>query len=237
MTAAPQIPPCTGAQWRVRELTLLRQLVQRLDEHGSPDPVLCAMLARMAELLGLERSRIVLPAPDGAPARIAMAHGLDDTETARGIYAPGEGVTGLALACGRPVLVPDIDADPRFLARSVDRAALPGGPLAFLALPIQWELRTVGVLACHRSRRSDRPLEDDMALLRVLAALAGQRLRPPTPAALVRGYLPATSHSAEELERVLALHDGRQARAARALGLSLRQFGYRLRKARAVRGG
>ena len=49
-------------------------------------------------------------------------------------------------------------------------------------------------------------------------------------APLVRDYLPAHSHTIEELKSTLALHRGNQSRAAQALGLTVRQFGYRLRK-------
>ena len=78
------------------------------------------------------------------------------------------------------------------------------------------------------------------ALRRLLAGGAPPSAPPyPSPYAtrtplgpLVRGYLPVHSHTAAELEHALALHDGNQSRAARALGLTVRQFGYRLRKAR-----
>lgn len=228
-------PPRTGAQWRLLELQLLGLLMQQLGETGTPDPLLRAMLAQMDALLGLERGRIVLVPLGDTHARIHLAHGLTDEEVQRGVYAVGEGVTGLVLASGQAVLVHDIDAEPRFLARSVVRDKLPDEGQAFLALPLQVGARTVGVLSCHRSRLPDRTLDDDLALLRVLAALAAQRLRGDMVRPLVRPYLPAHSHSLQELEHALALHGNRQAGAAHALGLTLRQFGYRLRKARAAR--
>lgn len=233
MAALSLPPPSSGAQWRARELQLLELLVQRLGDTGTPDPLLGTMLQQMDALLNLQRARIVLVMPGDTHARIHLAHGLSEAEIGRGIYALGEGVTGLVLASGQAVLVHDIDAEPRYLARSVARDNLPNEGQAFLALPIQVEAHTVGVLSCHRSRQPDRTLDDDLALLRVLAALAGQRLRLRVPRPLVRAYLPAHSHTLEELEHVLAQHGGRQARAADALGLTLRQFGYRLRKARA----
>jgi Nif-specific regulatory protein len=48
---------------------------------------------------------------------------------------------------------------------------------------------------------------------------------------LVRGYQSAQSHSAQTLQQALAWHQGNQSRAAQSLGLTLRQFAYRLRKA------
>ena len=58
----------------------------------------------------------------------------------------------------------------------------------------------------------------------------------PTPEALanghgVRDYLPAHSHSLGELHAALARCQGNQSRAAQSLGLTLRQFAYRLKKA------
>ena len=50
------------------------------------------------------------------------------------------------------------------------------------------------------------------------------------PAPLVRGYLGVGSHSAAQLQQALAAHGGNQSRAAQAIGLTVRQFGYRLRK-------
>jgi Nif-specific regulatory protein len=48
---------------------------------------------------------------------------------------------------------------------------------------------------------------------------------------LVREYLPADSHEVAVLQAALARHGGNQSRAAQSLGLTLRQLGYRLRKA------
>ena len=55
---------------------------------------------------------------------------------------------------------------------------------------------------------------------------------PPAPAApLVRDYAPAHSHTVDALQAALAQAQGNQSRAAQSLGLTLRQFSYRLRKA------
>ena len=53
---------------------------------------------------------------------------------------------------------------------------------------------------------------------------------PPAASRLVRDYQAAQSHSAAQLELALQAHGGNQSRAAQALGLTARQFSYRLRK-------
>jgi Nif-specific regulatory protein len=50
---------------------------------------------------------------------------------------------------------------------------------------------------------------------------------------LVREYLHAHSHDADELRHAMARHGGNQSRAAQALGLTVRQFSYRWKRVEA----
>ena len=160
------------------------------------------MLHLMSELLGLNRGRVVLadfvgdialdglaerkPAgratqPQAPASAIRYAYGLTQTEMARGRYGPGEGITGRVLATAQPIIVQDIDAESQFLCRAVERAQLPQDIVAFIALPIEVSRAmgrdVIGVLACHRIRRRDRQLADDVTILKILATLAGQLLQ------------------------------------------------------------
>jgi Nif-specific regulatory protein len=65
----------------------------------------------------------------------------------------------------------------------------------------------------------------DAPLLKPVAA----SVHAPLPL-LVRDYQAVQSHSAVQLQQALQAHGGNQSRAAQALGLTARQFGYRLRK-------
>jgi Nif-specific regulatory protein len=166
--------------WRAQELLLLSQVMQGVGRSLAPAVVLREMLHLMSELLGLNRGRIVLAegTPAGPPASaIQHAYGLTKAEIARGRYGPGEGVTGRVMGTGQPAIVQDVDAEPAFLFRAVPRHRLPPETVAFIALPIEVERRTIGVLACHRIRMRNRQLSDDVAILRILATLAGQLLQ------------------------------------------------------------
>ena len=167
-----------STDWHAQELLLLREVTRLIGRSLSPDVVLREMLHLMSELLGLNRGRVVLLEPEGAPrAAIRHAYGLTRAEAARGRYEVGEGITGAVLALGQPLIVQDIDAEPGFLFRAVSRKDLPPETVAFLALPIDVSGRTVGVLACHRIRSRQRHLSDDLAVLHVLATLTGQLLQ------------------------------------------------------------
>lgn len=246
---APTVPAPLAPDWRAQEILLLSQVVRGVGQNLAPALVLREMLHLMSELLGLNGGRVVLAESAGAgPAASAIQHayGLTKEEAARGRYALGEGVTGRVLDSGQATIVQDVDAEPAFLFRAVPRNRLPLGTVAFIALPIQVDGRTIGVLACHRMRLRNRQLSDDVAILRILATLAGQVLRRQRCAAAtlpvtlsapqdrlaspVRDYWPADSHPAQALTEALARHRGNQSRAAQSLGLTPRQFGYRLRK-------
>ena len=162
----------------------MREVMRLIGRSLAPGLVLREMLHLMSELLGLNRGRIVLvdeapTAPAGAPraASIQHAYGLTQAEVQRGRYAWGEGITGRVLATGQPAIVQDIDAEPLFLSRAVARSQLPPETVAFIALPIEVNNAPIGVLACHRIRSRQRHLNDDLAVLRVLATLVGQLLQ------------------------------------------------------------
>lgn len=192
--------PDADPQWRAQELLLLSEVMRLVGKSLAPEIVLREMLHLISELLGLNRGRIVLadfvgdialegladrkpetrssralaPAPASA---IRYAYGLTKAEMARGRYGPGEGITGRVLATAQPIIVQDIDAEPQFLVRAVARAQLPQDIVAFIALPIEVNREVIGVLACHRIRSRDRQLSDDVAVLKILATLAGQLLQ------------------------------------------------------------
>lgn len=173
--------------WREQEQLLLGEVMRLIGKSLAADVVFREMLHLMSELLGLNRGRIVLveALETGRYARltgedyasIRYAYGMTKTEIGRGRYLIGEGITGAVLATGQPHIVQNIDADPRFLLRAVKRAQLPADTVAFIAVPIELNRMTVGVLAAHRIRRRNRQLSDDVAILRLLATLCGQLLQ------------------------------------------------------------
>ncbi|MBT9552555.1 MAG: sigma 54-interacting transcriptional regulator [Hydrogenophaga sp.] len=203
-------PDTPGTDWHAQELLLMREVMKLVGRSLAPAFVLREMLHLMSELLGLNRGRMVL-ADEAVPgaertASIRHAYGLTAEEAARGVFRWGEGITGRVLASGLPAIVQDVDAEPLFLFRTVARAQLPPQTVAFIALPIEVNGATVGVLACHRIRSRQRHLNDDLALLRILTTLAGQLLQLEQLVAEERRQLAARN---EALERALDVGSAR----------------------------
>jgi Nif-specific regulatory protein len=162
------------AFWRTQEMLLIEQVVRLIGRGMHLGPILREMLHLMSEMLGLNRGRVVLSDDEGNSCRIRYWYGLTRKEAERGRYRPGEGITGRALALSQLIIVQDIDKDPTFLARAVERQNLPDAIVSFIAMPIMVGQKAVGVLACHRIRHRNRPMSSDVAILRILATLTGQ---------------------------------------------------------------
>ena len=163
-----------------QERLLLIEATRRLSRCLEPARVIREMLQLMSELIGLNRGRVVLPDPQDPSGRshcIAHAYGLTREEMERGRYRWGEGITGRVMASGTGAIVQDIDAEPGFLFRAVERSTLPVGTVSFIAVPVMGTHGQLGVLAAHRLRARPRPLAHDLTLLGALAAMVGQVLQ------------------------------------------------------------
>jgi Nif-specific regulatory protein len=158
------------------EMLVIRESARLVGKSLEPGPVIRKMLHLVSEFLGLNRGRVVLRQPDGDYA-IRYAYGLTATEIERGVYHPGVGVTGRALQSGEPVIVQDIDNDPHYLARAVDRSHLPNETVSFIALPLRSDGEVLGLLGVHRIRGRARALTDDLRILEIIATLITQILK------------------------------------------------------------
>ncbi|MBS3799819.1 MAG: sigma 54-interacting transcriptional regulator [Thioalkalivibrio sp.] len=172
---AEQSPPDLAT--REQEITLLLEVAKLIGRSGDPDAAIYRILGMMSQLLGLNRGRVLLPDPDSGQLRIRHAYGLTDAERKRGSYSLGEGVTGRVMKTGQIALIQDIDNEPEYLARAIDRATLPQETVAYIAVPIVQDEHAIGVLGVHRLRRRSRQFQEDLNVLRVVASMIGQVLR------------------------------------------------------------
>lgn len=170
-----QIDPASTVEELVeQEQLLLRESIRLLSRGLEPDKAIREMLHLLSELLGLNRGRVVLGDATSDELAIRISYGLTQAEIDRGHYKRGEGITGRVMLSGETLIVQDIDNEPAYLARAVDRNTLPDGTVSFIALPIMVDRTVTGVLGVHRLRSRQRPLGADLQILNTLAELMGQ---------------------------------------------------------------
>lgn len=159
------------------ELLVVQEAARLITRSSNPKIAVQTILRLLSQLLGLNRGRVLLPSEDTGELEIRYSYGLTEDEKARGKYIVGEGISGKVYQTGQLALIQNIDDEPTYLARAVDRTTLPNEAVAYIAVPIVIEEFPAGVLAVHRLRKRERPFQRDVALLQVLATFIGQALR------------------------------------------------------------
>jgi Nif-specific regulatory protein len=141
-------------------------------------------LAQTMELLrrfpGAERGSLTLL--DEETRELYIEAALDLPEAGRRArYQLGEGITGEVVATGQPIFVPDVEREPRFLHRTIRRAAGPGQAVSFVCVPILLDHRPIGALSVDLPHRDNRENAHLIKFLHVVSALVALRLKTQRP--------------------------------------------------------
>lgn len=151
-----------------------RTLSSSLDLHASA----AGVLETLSAMLDMNRGTITLLNPAGQDLAIQVSHGLTPEEHERGRFRIGEGITGTVFETGEPIVVSDIQVDPRFVNKTGARIAPPGQKLSFLAVPIKVHGETLGVLGVDRLfPEGMESFDEDLRVLNVVALLIGQTVK------------------------------------------------------------
>jgi len=189
-----------------RQLSALMEVSQVAAESAAPAEVVEVLAAR----LGMSYATITLRDRDTGEFRIDGAHGLPKESRNDTRYLPGEGVIGHVIESGEPVLVPSIDAEPRFLHRAVQQKRRSGQDSSYVCVPIKMGAEVIGTLSAERVHGSSVPLAEDARILSIIASMLALTVRTRQDARRERRQL------AEENARLQSRLKGR--RPARLLG-------------------
>jgi Nif-specific regulatory protein len=149
-------------------LTLIGNLSQIVLEEKNLFHSLHEALGLFAESLGLKRSMLTIYNRKTGKIYIKEAVGYTYREKGKGIYSPGEGITGRVVEQGEPIIVEDITDDSRFLNRT-GVFEEEEESLSFVCVPIKSGENIIGTLS------SQIPKADGEVLKRVqhLMSIAG----------------------------------------------------------------
>jgi signal transduction histidine kinase len=135
------------------------------------DELLETVVDGTRDALHADVSSLYLVDRDGAYLTLAATNGLDRFQIGRARVPYGEGVTGSVAASQRPLVIPDVKEDPRFLwVRGIDQRRF---VTSMLSVPLTWHDQTVGVLNVQTERRRDFSASDVAQLSAVADLLAG----------------------------------------------------------------
>jgi Nif-specific regulatory protein len=130
---------------------------------------LATVLKLMEQRMKIVRGMVTLFDRKSGEIFVHQSFGLTDEQNARGVYAVGEGITGLAVETGEVVIVPRIGDEPRFLNRTLSRSS--DTDASFLCVPIVRGKRVLGTIGAERLYENTLLLRQDAELLATVAAI------------------------------------------------------------------
>lgn len=151
---------------RLEERNVLFDVLRESAASQNLESVLDTLAQRLGPVLRFREVAVLIKRPDGELAVRAAWGFADATKVLGRTVRPGEGLTGDAVASGKPVVVTDVASSPDYLAfwGEVARTG------TFIAVPIRAGGETIGMLALTRPPTD--PLK--AAESRYLAAVADQ---------------------------------------------------------------
>ena len=174
MTVEPRTPKVKG---ELEELSLLFEISQKLDRSLDLRDELSPVLSSIGQHTGMLRGTITLLNREAKELFIEAAHGLSGRQLERGRYKPGEGIVGKVVQTGRPMAVPRVSEEPRFLDRTHARRNLRKGDISYICVPIKMENVVLGALSADRLFSEDISLEEDVRLMSIIASMIARAVR------------------------------------------------------------
>ena len=158
-------------QRRHAELEILYDTVRDLSSTLSVQQVLDRLLDRTLRHLNAEIGSIMLIDTDSL-LRVVSARGLPDEIADSTAMEVGEGISGYVAATGRPLLIPNVEVDPRFARRNHERYYT----YSLIASPLLRMGTVLGVVNVNNKRSQQSFVPEDLRLLDAIAGHAAVAL-------------------------------------------------------------
>jgi len=159
----------------VQEITYLYEIANALNSTLELRKSIYSVLEILTRALGIKNATVTILNPLRDEIRIVVAHGLTQSAVQRGRYKPGEGITGKVIQEGKPMVVPKISQEPRFLNRTAARRKT-RDEFSFICVPVKKGKQVVGALSADFPYDPSRDLEASENRLTVVSALLAQRV-------------------------------------------------------------
>ena len=168
--------PVEAHAGEIRKLSTLLEASQALSSTLDLKEGLQRVLEILGRHHGAVRSTVVLIDEQSGDVQVEAASGAV-TRARRVRYQVGEGITGEVMATGKPIVVPRVSREPRFLNRAADRPELPPQELTYISAPISLEGHTVGTVGIDLRFKADRDYTRTVKFVGVVASMIAQAVK------------------------------------------------------------
>ncbi len=152
---------------KILEFACIAQVAKDISSTLKLEECLKILADRIADLLSVERVSLMLLDSKSRELVIKIAKGLDESIAKQTKVRFGDGVAGWIAKEGKPLLITDIDKDPRFTKKD-------GGynTNSLLSVPLKVKDRVIGVINVNNKTTKEVFKEDDLRVLMAVSELA-----------------------------------------------------------------
>jgi len=161
---------------KFEEASFFYEISETLNEHLELKKSLYKVLDILSSSLDMARGTITLLDPVRNEIRIEVAHGITQRAMQRVRYKLGEGITGGVIQSGKPVSIPKISEEPKFLNRTVSRRTKQNLDLSFICVPIKKGRQIIGALSVDKPYEASYSLKKAEKLLAVVATMVARHV-------------------------------------------------------------
>ncbi|MCS7299196.1 MAG: sigma 54-interacting transcriptional regulator [Spirochaetia bacterium] len=150
-----------------RLLYSVYRIFQSLDDL---DSIFNKLMNFLIDNLRIERGMIFLLDDGKNELSIIKSFGLTGEEASRGVYSIGEGIVGTVALTGKPISIPNIWEDKRFLGKTKAKRSK-AKRISFFANPIMFEDNTLGVILIEKEFTNSSEFEVVSRLMKEVSEL------------------------------------------------------------------
>jgi len=170
----PSVKQCRSRTCRGRIVPLLLKMCRAVADREDLPQALDALLEYMREDMGVARAMINLHDRETGCIFIHKCMGLSEEEKARGVYFPGEGITGRVDQLAQPIIVPRIGQEPAFLNRTGSLSRPEDSDSAFICVPILRGRKVLGSISAIRPFDGEAMMQKRVGALVVVSYMLAQ---------------------------------------------------------------
>jgi len=157
-------------------LSLLFQVSEVVAKSSDLEDAIMHVMEEMAPKLGILQAFLTVLNRNSSKIIIEVAYGLTKEQKERGEYKIGEGVIGDVVKTGKPVIIPHISDEPRYLNKTRSTSKT-DDENSFICVPIRAKNEIIGTLSVKLKYSTNLSFQAEMKLLTIMAAMFARLVR------------------------------------------------------------
>ena len=157
-------------------LSLLFQVSEVVAKSSDLEEAISLVMEGMAKKFGIVQAFMTVLNRNSSKICIEVAYGLTKEQIERGEYKVGEGIIGEVVKTGKPVIIPHISDEPRYLNKTKSTSKSEDED-SFICVPIRAKNEIIGTLSVKLKYYSNRSFQNEMQLLTIMASMFARLVR------------------------------------------------------------